>query len=363
MGEGPVINILAIRTRYPQWAARSGIAQYLNYLDKETFIVSEQVVSMGDDGSSASGGPFKRLLKRALKLGKPANAIYDLNDIQAELAALKRYWSEPSLDVIQYLDPEHSLCYLPALLRTPFVGRKRKPALVAMFHQTKSVLKDIMPPRLARNLDHVILMSSEQKAFFENDVDADRISVILHGIDTEYYKPDHAKRRRNKFICVTVGHWLRDYDVLEMVAASLLDRESIELHIVSSVQLKHKLKNVFMHRGISDLELLDLYQQADLLFMPFKDATANNAILEGMACGLPILTTDLIATREYAKDAGAFYVKNNEIDDFRQCIIALASDKDQRNQLGERSRRRALELSWPKIARQYESLYKDLTGR
>jgi glycosyltransferase involved in cell wall biosynthesis len=363
MGERPLINILAIRTRYPQWAARSGIAQYLNYLDKASFTVSEQVVSMEDDSSSASKGLLKKLLKRALKFGKPGNAIYDVNDIQAELTALRRCWTEPSMDVIQYLDPEHSLCFLPALLRTPFVGKKRKPALVAMFHQTKSVLKDIMPPRLARKLDHVILMSSEQKAFFENDVDADRMSVILHGIDTEYFKPDHAKRWKNKFICVTVGHWLRDYDVLEMVAASLLDRESIEFHIVSSIQLKHKLKNVFMHRSISDRELLDLYQRADLLFMPFKDATANNAILEGMACGLPILTTDLIATREYAKDAGAFYVKNNDIGEFRQCIIALESDDIQRNQLGERSRVRALELSWPKIAKQYESLYRDLSVR
>jgi glycosyltransferase involved in cell wall biosynthesis len=317
---------------------------------------------MGDDAFPVQIKSFKNVIKKILNLKKKKNYIYDLNDFYAELSVLRKTWVE-KIDIIQYLDPEHSLHYLPDLLKSPLSFKKDKPVIVAMFHQTKNVLKDIISSNIARNLDHIILMSSEQKEFFSNEVNEDKISVILHGIDTDYYQPDYAKRKKDKFKCVTVGHWLRDYDALEMVAESLLDKDFIEFHVVSNISLKHDLKNIVIHRNISDLELLDLYQQANLLFMPFKDATANNAILEGMACGLPILTTDLIATREYAQDAGAFYVKNNNIDDFRQCLIALSSDTDQSNQLGERSRNRALELSWPKITSQYESLYKDLAGR
>jgi len=357
-----MINILAIRTHYSQWASQSGIVQYLKYLDNRFFAVSEQLVAMGDDAFPVQIKPIKKVLKKVLGFKKKKNYIYDLNDFNAELSVLRRTWTE-KIDIIQYLDPEHSLCYLPGWLNGPLSFKKDKPVVVAMFHQTKSVLKDIISPKLVRNLDHIILMSSEQKEFFSNDIDEEKISVILHGIDTDYYQPDYAKRSNEKFKCVTVGHWLRDYDALEMVAASLLDKDFIEFHIVSNVRLKHDLRNIVIHKNISDRELLDLYQQANLLFMPFKDATANNAILEGMACGLPILTTDLIATREYAKDVGAFFVKNNNVEDFRQYLLALASDTGQSNQLGELSRRRALELSWPKITRQYESLYKGLVGR
>ncbi len=355
-----MINILAIRTLYPQWATRSGISQYLNYLNKESFAVSEQVVAMRDKDGRADKGVAARLARKTLKLARPQNTIYDLNDFHAEAKVFKKAWSDPSLDIIQYLDPEHSLCYLPGWLKLRSSVRSRRPALIAMFHQTKNILKNIFPPMMTRYLDHIILMSSEQRTFFEDVVDPDKISVILHGIDTDFYKPDQAKRQDGKFMCVTVGHWLRDYDSLEMVAASLLDRTSVEFHIVSNVQLRHRLKNVFIHRNIADAELLNLYQKANLLFMPFKDATANNAILEGMACGMPILTTDLIATREYAASAGSFFVKQNDIDDFRQCIIALSSDPDRCDQLAKRSRERALELSWPAIARQYESLYRSL---
>lgn len=355
-----MINILAIRTHYPQWASRSGIAQYLKHLDKRFFAVSEQLVTMGDDAFPLQIKPIKKALKKMLSLKK--NYIYDLNDFYAELSVLRKTWND-KIDIIQYLDPEHSLHYLPRWLNNPLSIKKDKPVIVAMFHQTKSVLKDIMSPKLARNLDHIILMSSEQKEFFSDDVDEEKISVILHGIDTDYYQPDYAKRSNKKFKCVTVGHWLRDYDALEMVAASLLDKDFIEFHIVSNVKLKHDLRNIVIHKNISDRELLDLYQQANLLFMPFKDATANNAILEGMACGLPVLTTDLIATREYVKDADAFFVENNNIDEFRRHIIAAARDSGKNSLYGEQSRRRALELSWQQISKQYEDLYLSLTKR
>lgn len=357
-----MINILAIRIRYPQWAARSGIAQYLKYLDKRFFTVSEQLVTMGNDTFPVQIKPIKKMIKIFLRLKKNKNYIYDLNDFYAELSALRKTWTD-KIDIIQYLDPEHSLQYLPGWLNGPLSIKKDKPVVIAMFHQTKSVLKDIISPKIARNLDHIILMSSEQKEFFSNDVEEKKISVILHGIDTDYYQPDYTKRRYSKFKCITVGHWLRDYDALEMVAESLLDRDFIEFHIVSNVSLKRDLKNIVIHKNISDQELLDLYQQANLLFMPFKDATANNAILEGMACGLPILTTDLIATREYVKDADAFFVRNNSIDKFRRHIIAVARDSEKNRLYGEQSRRRALELSWPNITKQYAELYSDLTER
>ena len=260
---------------------------------------------MGDDTFPVQIKLIKKVLKKILNLKKKKNYIYDLNDFYAELSVLRKTWVE-KIDVIQYLDPEHSLHYLPGLLKSSLSTKKEKPAVVAMFHQSESVLKDIISPEIVRNLDHIILMSSEQREFFSNDVDEDKISVILHGIDTDYYQPDYAKRKKETLEVCYVGHCLGDYDALEMVAASLLDRESIEFHIVSSVQLKHKLKNVFIHRSISDPELLDLYQQANLLFMPFKDATANNAILEGMACGLPVLTTDLVATQGICTECRRF---------------------------------------------------------
>ena len=57
------------------------------------------------------------------------------------------------------------------------------------------------------------------------------------------------------------------------------------------------LPNVRVLSGLSDLALAETFRQADVLFLPLQDATANNARLEGLASGLPVVTTDLPAVR------------------------------------------------------------------
>jgi glycosyltransferase involved in cell wall biosynthesis len=220
----------------------------------------------------------------------------------------------------------------------------------------------VLSPKVVRYLDHVILMSSEQKDFFAGKYPDEEISVILHGIDTDYYRPAPGEKDENVFKCVTVGQWLRDYETLQNVAESLQDHPSIEFHVVSSVNLGKNLRNVIVHRNISDDALLNLYQRAALLFMPLKDATANNAIMEGMACGLPVLTSDLPSTREYLKNSAALLVSHSDVDIFRNHILDLAHNREKCIAYGESSRQWALELSWPLTAKKYETLYLHLMG-
>jgi glycosyltransferase involved in cell wall biosynthesis len=313
-----VINLFAIRTHYPHWAARSGISRYLDYMDPKVFKIFERLVPMGHKAVPAPIKYLKKTIKQAI--AKSGNRFYDVNDYYAELSVCRQVLFA-NVDIVQYLDPEHSLNYLPGWLKGTFFPRRKRPVIVGMFHQPTSVLREILSLDLVKDLDHIILMSGEQKDYFADRYPDEKMSVILHGVDTDYYRPDYNKRDGKKFRCVTVGHWLRDYDVLENVAASLIGNTFIEFHIVSNVTLKTNLKNIIRHKNISDDGLRDLYQRANLLFLPFKDATANNAILEGMACGLPILTTDLFPTREYLRDADAFFIRNNSIEGFRGTIV------------------------------------------
>ena len=118
----------------------------------------------------------------------------------------------------------------------------------------------------------------------------------------------------------------------------------------------------FLNQGISDSQLHALYLRAALLFLPLQDGAANNAILEAMAHGLPIVTTDLPSTRFYtnnlamlvppspAKYAAAIRKKLNEL-----------GSADNRQQDSAALQERAKALSWQKIAQgMHENLYAPL---
>jgi glycosyltransferase involved in cell wall biosynthesis len=349
-----VITLLAIRTFYPQWAVRSGINQYLKYLDKDDFNIVENLVPMGDELFPLQAKWIKDLI---LKIIRRSNHTYNLNDLMAELSSYRTAHCK-DIDIIQYFDSEHTLYLLPSFVRK--VPPRKRPIIIGMFHQPKSVLDELVSPKVVKHLDHIILMSSEQKSFFSAVFPDNKISVILHGIDTDYYKPDYQRKDKEKFKCITVGRWMRDYETLSKVAERLRDRRHIEFHVVSDIMFDADHSNIVVHRDISDEELLGLYQQVDLLFMPLKDATANNSVLEGLACGLPVLTSELQSTSEYLADTDALFVKNNHVETFKKHILDLASNREKCIQWGQSSRKRALVLSWPNVAEQYGKLYSTL---
>src|SRR5206468_3316004 len=85
-----------------------------------------------------------------------------------------------------------------------------------------------------------------------------------------------------------------------------------------------RYEQVTFHRRISDTALLNLYNDSRLLFLPLIDATANNSLMEASACGVPIITSDLPAVREYTNNSFAHYY--NCIKDSLHYIIDTIKD-------------------------------------
>jgi len=119
----------------------------------------------------------------------------------------------------------------------------------------------------------------------------DCLHQVLHGIDTDFFTPRTEARREGPFRCVTAGHWLRDWTAVRAVAVALPD---VEFHVVTDRDTGLAgLANVRTHRNVDDATLRSIYQQSDALFLPLVQSTANNTLLEGIACGLPAVSTDL----------------------------------------------------------------------
>jgi glycosyltransferase involved in cell wall biosynthesis len=140
--------------------------------------------------------------------------------------------------------------------------------------------------------------------------------------------------------------------------------QTVEFHVITARDTgAEDLSNVFRHVDVDDATLASLYRSADILFLPLLDSTANNALLEGMASGLPTITTDLPAVRAYVADAEAMLAPVGDAGAALAALRRLQYDPALRTRMGVSARMRAEQLSWPRIARQYEALFSSLVAR
>jgi glycosyltransferase involved in cell wall biosynthesis len=126
-----------------------------------------------------------------------------------------------------------------------------------------------------------------------------------------------------------------------------------------------RLKEAGIHyqylSGLSNPEVKDQYEQADIVVLPSTYEGFGMPILEAQAVGRPVLTANLSSMPEVAGDA-ACLVDPYQVQDIRNGILKIISDNEYRNGLIERGFENIKRYNPDKIASEYFELYKTITG-
>jgi glycosyltransferase involved in cell wall biosynthesis len=237
----------------------------------------------------------------------------------------------------------------------------RKVLLCATFHTSPDILSEIIPntDRL-RKLSAVILMSETQRQFFLlHGVSSERIHIVHHGVDCNYFFPA-SKEEERPFMVLSVGGYRRDFQLLREVCCRLAPYDQIQLKIVGPAGWRDLFKgiaNVEYFSQLGDIQLLSLYQKASCFLIALEAATANNAILEAMACGLPIITQDVGGVREYADSNCGILCKPQSAEALALAVRNLYDRPDLVIKKGALARQRAERLDWPLVATQTIGIY------
>lgn len=215
----------------------------------------------------------------------------------------------------------------------------------------------------------VIVQTTGDVETFASASKIPRPTYIPLGVDCSFFTPPAEPTTPGRPLILTVGDWLRDYAVWAESVRRLAD-EGLEAEFVvvanrdtlaeAARLLGSSRANVRFLHGISDEALLALYRRATLFFLPLHNDMGNDALLEALATGCPMVLTDLTATREYAGDA-AVYIRLGSAESAVSAIRALVGDEVRRIQLGRAARARAVErCDWPRLADRHRTLYRSL---
>lgn len=234
--------------------------------------------------------------------------------------------------------------------------------LVTTVHACGCDLEGVFPhPKRLINSAAYILMSQHQKAFFiNNGISEERVHVVPHGIDIAHFRPARQSVVSSPIQILSVGSYRRNFPLLTRLIEALESDRRFEFILVSRESFREsfsRYRNVRFLSGVSNEALLQIYQEASVLLITAEDATANNALLEALACGLPVVCEKVGGLTEYATKDCAIHTEPNSVKALVQALNLFAEDEQFRNRFATAARKRAESLSWERSLKKLKDIY------
>jgi glycosyltransferase involved in cell wall biosynthesis len=245
--------------------------------------------------------------------------------------------------------------------------RRRGARVVGTFHASPRRQEQVNGRMPVHVYDCISVVARAQQPFFEaRGVPRERIFFTPHGVDTNYFAPDpnRVANLEGPLRGLLVGSTERDH---AFAAALMRALPPGMMHLAVATKphphpAYRDARNVMLVPHLDDAGLVRAYQQADLLVMPMLDATANNAMLEAMACGTPVLTNRTSGTADYVDPTCNDILEGKDIDAWCGRVLHWHRHRDALAARRSAVRRWAESLSWERVAPAYRAMYARAMG-
>ncbi len=243
--------------------------------------------------------------------------------------------------------------------------------------------------RLSRRADAIISLSGQiTQELIEQGFARERIVEIPNGVDTRRFcpvSPEEKARLRaalklpqEGLLVIFTGrlHFQKGVDTLLRAWAAVQQAqaqgEQAHLLLLGEDQEGGKLRQMADDLGIrasvhflGHVEpVLPYLQASDVFVLPSLFEGLSNALLEAMACGLAVVTTNIGGTCEVIRpDVDGRLFAPGDQTTLAQLLIQMLSDTGERERYGAQARRRVEEAYRAELAAQrYAALYARLAG-
>jgi glycosyltransferase involved in cell wall biosynthesis len=197
-----------------------------------------------------------------------------------------------------------------------------------------------------------ILVASDlvRDGLVANGVPPERIALLRYGVDVARFHPP-AGRKEGPYRVLYVGHLSRSKGVRYLLQAfSDLALDNAELLMVGTVtdaeDILERYRGVFRHVSqVPNREIQSWFQTADIFVFPSLLEGMGLVVLEAMATGLPVITTENAAC--VVRDGiDGYVVPIRDVEALKDRMRMLYLDHGLRERMGREARLRAESFTW-----------------
>lgn len=276
----------------------------------------------------------------SISVGNTGIQLFRNSHQNAVKRAFRRIKTKPDVCYGHFWSSIFSLYPLAKKAGIPLCGASGEENVGYYVHKSETYKKDVRD-----YLCGVVSVSTknQQECYELNLVEKDKSIVIPNAIDLSlFHKLDKGECRKNHgvseddFVVAFVGQFVPRKGVMRLnEALKKLDDSQVKAVFIGSGNDDPDYEGI-IHKGrVNHDDVPEWLNAADVFVLPTENEGCCNAIVEAMACGLPIVSTDAPFNYDILNESNSILVDCHDEKAIATAIKKLKNDKDLMLKLSE----------------------------
>ena len=253
-----------------------------------------------------------------------------------------------------------------------------------LYQKTGNIYRRLVIPRILKTSRKIITVSNFEKnriAHFFGIAGDNRLTAIYNGV-SEHFKPVTDLSELDR---VSVKYKLPEHfffflgntdpkkntkgtlkafsDFLKLTGSNyhlvMPDYDLAELEkLLTEIGDKSLINRIILTGYVTNTDLPAIYSQCEVFLYPSLRESFGIPMLEAMACGVPVITSNTSSMPEIAGN-GAFIIDPFKPEEITEALIKLLEDTDLRTKLISNGYEQAARFSWKAMAQNVLQVYRE----